>query len=64
VVKVRSLNELRSLRVSVETYIAPNRPLKFKRCQRFGNTQRYCGYVPRCVACGGSHISGECSTSQ
>ena len=34
------------------------------RCQHFGHTQRYCGYVPRCVASGETHLSGECSTSE
>ena len=36
-------------------------PLQCKRFQRFGRKQRYCGYAPRCVACGDSHLSGECS---
>jgi hypothetical protein len=58
-----SLTELCGLRVSVETYVAPKGPLQCKRCQRFGHTQRYCGYAPRCVACGEAHLSGECSTS-
>ena len=60
--KVRSLTELCGLRVSVETYVAPKGPLQCKRCQRFGHTQRNCGYAPRCVACGGPHLSGGCST--
>jgi hypothetical protein len=64
VAKVRSLTELCGLRVSVETYVAPKGPLQCKRCQRFGHTQRYCGYAPRCVACGEAHLSGECSISQ
>ena len=55
--KVRSLTELCGLRVSVETYVAPKGPLQCKRCQRFGHTKRNCGYSPRCVACGGSHLS-------
>jgi hypothetical protein len=50
VAKVRSLIELCGLRVLVETYIAPKGPLQCKRCQRFGHTQRNCGYAPRCVA--------------
>ena len=58
--RVRSLTELCGLRVTVETYVAPKGPLQLKRCQRFGHTQRNCGYAPRCVACGGSHISGDC----
>jgi hypothetical protein len=60
--KVRSLTELCGLRVSVETYVAPKDPLQCRRCQRFGHTQRNCGYTPRCVACGKPHPSGECST--
>jgi hypothetical protein len=60
--KVPSLTELCSLQVSVESYVAPKAPLQCKRCQRFGQTQRNCGYPPCCVACGESHLSGECST--
>jgi hypothetical protein len=45
-------------------YVAPKGPLHGKRCQRFGHTQRYCGYAPQCVACGEAHQSGECSTPQ
>ena len=36
--------------------------MQCKRCQRFGHTQRNCGYAPRCVACGGAHLTGGCST--
>jgi hypothetical protein len=62
--RLRSLTELCGLRVSVATYIAPKGPLQCKFCQSFGHTQRYCGYAPRCVACGVAHLSGECSTSK
>ena len=60
--KVRSVTELCVLRVSVESYVALKCPLQCKRCQRFGHTQRNCGYAPRCVACGGVHLTGGCST--
>ena len=46
----------------MESYVSSNGPLQCKRCQRFGHTQRNCGYAPRCVAYGGSHVSGGCST--
>jgi hypothetical protein len=62
VAKVRSLTELCGLRVQVETYNAPKGPLQCKRFQRFGHTQRNCGYAPRCVACGNAHPSGKCVT--
>jgi len=64
VTTVRSLTELCGLRVTVETYVAPKGPLQCKRCQRFGHTQRNCGNAPRCVACGGSHLSGDCPAPQ
>ena len=59
--RMQSITELCGLRVSVETYMAPKGPLQYKRCQRFGHTQRNFGYAPRCVACGGSQLSGGCS---
>jgi hypothetical protein len=58
--KVRSLSELCGL--SVEMYVIPKGPVQCKRCQRFGHTQRNCGYAPRCVACGETHLSGKFST--
>jgi hypothetical protein len=60
--QVRSLSELCGLRVSVETHIAPEGPVQCKRWHLFGHMQRNCGYVPRCVACRETHLSGECST--
>jgi len=59
---VRSITDLCGLRVSVESYVAPKGPMQCKGCQRFGHTQRNCGYGPRCVACGGFHLPGVCST--
>ena len=62
--KVRSLTKLGGMRVSVEFYVVPKGPLQYKLCQRFGHTQQNCGYAPQWVACGGSHLSGGCSTSR
>jgi hypothetical protein len=62
VLKVHSLTELCGMRVSVESYVAPKGSLQCKRCQCFGHTQRNCSYATRCVACGGSHLFGGCST--
>jgi hypothetical protein len=45
--KVQSLTEIYGLWVSLESYVAPKGPLQCKRCQRFGHTQRKCGYAPR-----------------
>jgi hypothetical protein len=59
---MRSLTKLCGLRMSVESYVATKAPLQCKRYQPFGHTQGNCGYSPRCVACGASHLSGGCST--
>jgi hypothetical protein len=59
VANMRSLTDLCGQRVKVETYSAPKGPQKCKCCQRFGHTQRYCGYAPRCVACGDARSSGK-----
>jgi hypothetical protein len=40
--------------------VAPNGPMQCKRCHRFGHTQYNYDYAPRCVACGGSYLTGEC----
>jgi len=61
---VRSITELCGLRGSVESYLPPKFPLQCKRCQLFGHKLRNCGYAPRCVACGNSHLSGGCSTTR
>jgi hypothetical protein len=44
--RVRSITDFCGFRVS-DSYVAPKCPLKCKRCQRFGHTQRNCGYAPR-----------------
>jgi hypothetical protein len=62
--RVRAKTQLCGLRTTVESYTAPKGPLQCRRCQRFGHTQRGCGYAPRCVACGEPHLSGGCSTSK
>ena len=62
VLKVRSLTEICGLRISAELYVSPSGPLQCKRCQRFGHTQRNCGYAPVCFVYEGSHLFGGCST--
>jgi len=60
--RMRSITELCSLRVSVESNLSPKGPMQCKLCQLFGHTQRNCGNEPRCAAYGGSKLSGGCST--
>ena len=33
-------------------------------CQSYGHTKSYCSYSPRCVKCGGNHLSTTCSKSR
>jgi len=59
VLKVRSLNELCGLRISVESYVAPKRPLQCNSCQLFCNTQRNAtAEMQPGASLGGSHFSG------
>ena len=60
--KIQSITELCDLRMSSESYVAPKGPFQCKRCQRFGQTQRNCGYKSRCFRSGGSHFSGAYTT--
>ena len=63
--KVRAITSLSGLRVMVDKYRAPKGPIQFKNCQDFGHTKHNCGYPPRCVACGGPHMSdGKCTMAQ
>jgi hypothetical protein len=64
VAKVQPLTDLCGFRVKVETYTPPKGPLQCKSYQRFGHTQRNCGYGSRCVACGDAHPTGTCATSK
>ncbi|KAL4149757.1 hypothetical protein QTP88_003625 [Uroleucon formosanum] len=34
------------------------------RCQQYGHTKSYCNHVPKCVRCGDSHTSDQCSKSK
>jgi hypothetical protein len=62
VAKVRSVTDLCGMRVQVETYVAQKGSLQCKRCQRFGHTQRNCGYAPGCMECGDALPSGTRAT--
>jgi hypothetical protein len=62
--RVRAITLLCGLRTTVESYTARFDPLQYRRFQRFGHTQRGCGYAPSCVACGEAHLSSACLTSK
>jgi hypothetical protein len=57
VVKILSLTDLCGQLVKVKTLEATKVLLQCKCCQRYGHTQRKCGYAPRCVVCGNSQPS-------
>jgi hypothetical protein len=62
IVRAGDLRDLTSQISKTLHHYTPKCPLQCKRCQRFGHSQRNCGYVPRCVACVETHVSGDCST--
>lgn len=54
----------------LHTKIKVEEPFKAKtisqclNCQNYGHTKTYCGYPPRCVRCGASHLSSDCPNSR
>ena len=59
---MRSLYKLCSLRVSVETYVAPRPRFNVSAVNASETHSATADTHPRCVACGEPHHSGECST--
>ena len=57
--KLRSCKSLFGMRVKIETYQARKGHIQCTNCERFGHTKRNYGYPPKCVACGGLHVSDK-----
>jgi hypothetical protein len=60
--RVSAITQVCRLRITVQSYTAPRRPLQCRRCQRFGHTQRGSSYAPRGIAFAEAHLSHACST--
>lgn len=63
-----SLNELKQKVIGISNivvywhdYRSPKRPTLCHKCQMFGHGSRNCNLSPKCVKCGGNHITVECN---
>lgn len=59
--KIKNMTGLFHLTVKVEDYIGNTGPTQCFRCQRFGHKAAGCNILPKCVKCGGSHFTKECT---
>ncbi|KAF0713133.1 PRE C2HC domain-containing protein [Aphis craccivora] len=63
-------NEMFKLESLLHTKIKIEEPQKPKiisqcqKCQAYGHTKAYCGYIPRCVRCSDDHSSSACPNSR
>lgn len=48
-------------KIKVEAPHQKKTPVQCLRCQNYGHTRTYCHHTPRCVKCGDTHNSNECS---
>lgn len=39
---------------------SPLTPVQCKKCQGYNHSSNFCNYPPRCVKCGGGHLSFHC----
>ena len=51
-------------RVTIESYRTPALPRQCFKCQRFDHVSRNCQALTRCVKCGESHQSKDCSVTE
>lgn len=58
---IKDVNFLMCVRVTIESYRTPTLPRQCFKCQRYDHVSRNCHADSRCVKCGESHTSKECS---
>lgn len=58
--KIKNITGLNNIRVKWETYSKKQRITQCHRCQEYGHGQIYCYSKPRCLKCGGQHLTKEC----
>jgi len=59
--EVMEVRYLAYQRISVESPKPCKDVPQCKRCQLFGHTKNYCTLSPKCVKCGSSHLTAECT---
>jgi hypothetical protein len=58
--EIFQLTSLLYTKIKVEEPYKPRTISQCQNCQDYGYTRSYCGYPPRCVQCGNSHLTSDC----
>uniref|UniRef100_A0A2S2R8S1 Nucleic-acid-binding protein n=1 Tax=Sipha flava TaxID=143950 RepID=A0A2S2R8S1_9HEMI len=59
--EIFQLPSLLYTKIKVEEPYKPRMISQCQNCQDYGHTRSYCGYPPRCVRCGNSHLTSDCT---
>lgn len=59
--EIFSLNYILNAKVLVEAPYKKKEIVQCKRCQQYGHTKSYCWHPFRCVKCGGTHNTNNCT---
>lgn len=59
--EIYHLSSLLHTKVKIEEPYKPKMVSQCLNCQDYGHTRSYCGYSARCVRCGDSHSSSDCT---
>ena len=59
--KIKRISGLFHLTVKIEDYKGNTGPIQCFRCQRFGHKAVGCNIQPKCVKCGNSHFTKDCT---
>ncbi|KAL4121498.1 hypothetical protein QTP88_013998 [Uroleucon formosanum] len=59
--EIFKLPSLLYTKIKVEEPYKPKTISQCQNCQDYGHTRSYCGYPPRCVRCGNSHLTSDCT---
>ncbi|KAL1130356.1 hypothetical protein AAG570_013294 [Ranatra chinensis] len=62
--KIRNMIDLCGMKMKVEAYRTPRRPLQCHKCQRLGHVVNCCSTEKRCVKCGNNHPAKECAVKR
>jgi len=59
--EIYHLSSILHTKVKIEEPYKPKMVSQCLNCQDYGHTRSYCGYSARCVRCGDSHSSSDCT---
>lgn len=61
--EIFNISSLLNTKIKVEEPHKRREIPQCQNCQTYGHTRSYCSYSPRCVKCGGTHTTSNCTKS-